>query len=133
MTSEPLMFGWKRPEPARPVLDVSYLARLSGHLGQTVLDELLADGLIELTDRVTRVAALIDGEEAGQPEALRRLGHDIVGMAGHLGLSRLSAAAAELGRRLRAGDAGGARAAADTLRGEGDAAEAALRSYLGRP
>jgi hypothetical protein len=128
MTAEPKMFGWLKPEAKRPVLDAAYLARLSGHLGQTVLDELLADGLIELTDRVNRAAEL---SRAGDTAALRRLGHDLVGMAGHLGLSRLSTAAVELGRQLRDGGDDGAQAC-DALCREGALAAEALRRYLGQ-
>lgn len=123
------MFEWMKPEPEPPVLDSAYLARLAGHLGQTMLDELLADGLIELTDRVARIAEL---SAAGDREGLRRLGHDIVGMAGHLGLSRLSATAAQLGRALRREEGDGIWAAADLLCHEGGAATTALRSYLAR-
>lgn len=128
MTAGPSMFEWLKPEPERPVLDAAYLARLSAHMGQTVLDELLADGLIELTDRVARVADL---SGAGDTAGLQRIAHDLVGMAGHLGLNRLSAAAAELGRGLRAGGDGAADAAAEICR-EGAAAAEALRGYLGR-
>jgi HPt (histidine-containing phosphotransfer) domain-containing protein len=80
---------------------------------------------------VNRVA---ESSAAGDTAALRRLGHDLVGMAGHLGLSRLSAAAVELGRQLRDGAAGidaGGEAAAVLCREGGLAAEA-LRGYLGR-
>lgn len=122
------MFEWLKPEPERPVLDTVYLARLSGHLGQSVLDELLADALIELTDRVNRVAEL---SGAGDIEGLRRLGHDLVGMAGHLGLTRLSMAAVDLGRQLRDGGEDGTQAC-DALCREGALAAEALRRYLGQ-
>jgi len=122
------MFEWLKPEPERPVLDTVYLVRLSGHLGQTALDELLADGLIELADRVGRVSQLA---EAGDTAGLRRISHDLAGMAGHLGLSRLSATAVELGRLLRDGGTSGAQAA-EALCHEGALADEALRRYLGR-
>ena len=61
------MFEWKTPEPERPVLDAAYLARLGGHVGVTVLTELLADGLIELTDRLD---LLRDHAARGEVEAI---------------------------------------------------------------
>jgi HPt (histidine-containing phosphotransfer) domain-containing protein len=94
------MFEWKAPEPEQPMLDTGYLARLAGHVGTTVLAELMADGLIELTDRLARLAELA---AAGDLDGIARLGHDLVGMAGHLGLARLSAAAAEMNRAAREG------------------------------
>jgi HPt (histidine-containing phosphotransfer) domain-containing protein len=98
MTAKPHIFEWNRPEPDRPLLDVDYLARLERHVGATVLTELLADGLIELTDRLARLGELA---EAGDLDGIARLGHDLVGMAGHLGLTRLSATAAEMSRAAR--------------------------------
>jgi hypothetical protein len=44
------MFERRAPEPEKPTLDTGYLARLGGHIGAGVLAELMADGLIELTD-----------------------------------------------------------------------------------
>jgi HPt (histidine-containing phosphotransfer) domain-containing protein len=99
---ESRMFERKCPEPERPVLDRAYLARLGGHVGTTVLAELLADGLIELTDRLARLRELT---EAGDLDGIARLGHDLVGMGGHLGLARLSVAAAEMNRAARDGRA----------------------------
>jgi hypothetical protein len=74
---------------------------LAGHVGETVVAELLADGLIELADRVERLA---EHEALGDLDAVAKIGHDLVGMAGHLGLARLSAMAAEMNRVIR-GDA----------------------------
>ena len=92
------MFKRHIPQPDRPVLDLDYLARLDGHLGTSVMTELLADGMIELTDRLTRLAELA---AAGDPDGIARLGHDLVAVAGHLGLNQLSAAAAEMNRAAR--------------------------------
>jgi hypothetical protein len=124
------MFKWMSPEPRRPVLDAAYLDRLAGHLGKPVLKELMADGLIELDDRMRRLDELA---EAGDLIGLVRMGHDLVGMAGHLGLSHLSAAAAGLARCGSAGP----RAQDETIRLArqirqwGDEAGDALRSHLG--
>lgn len=94
------MFNWRRrgtgEQPA--VLDGQYLARLETHLGKAELRELLSDGLLELTDRVARLPKLAEADDS---EGLAHLLHDIVGMAGHLGLTRLSHAAVATGRVLQ--------------------------------
>jgi len=123
------MFERQTAEREGPVLDAAYLARLAGHLGATVTAELLADGMIELTDRLARLDRLAG---AGDLEGLARLGHDLVGMGGHLGLTRLSAAAAGLNRAARSGGSpAAAGAAAAEVRDEGTAAVEALRVHLG--
>jgi len=92
------MFERSAPEPEIPMLDTGYLARLAGHIGTDVMVELLADGMIELTDRLTRLGELA---AAGDHAAIARIGHDLVAVAGHLGLNRLSAAAAGMNRAAR--------------------------------
>ncbi len=121
------MFEWRTPEPEKPTLDAEYLARLSGHLGASVLAELLADGLIELTDRLARLEELA---AAGNLDGIARLGHDLVGMTGHLGLTRLSAAAARINRAARDGAAGQAVAEAAQVRRLGSEAAEAMRRHL---
>ena len=121
------MFEWRAPEPERLTLDTEYLARLGGHLGTTIMAELLADGLIELTDRLARLAELAT---AGDLDGIARLGHDLVGMAGHLGLARLSAAAAEMNRAARKGTAGQAVLEAAQARRLGAEAIEAMRRHL---
>ena len=121
------MFEWKSPEPVKPTLDTEYLARLGGHLGASVLAELLADGLIELTDRLARLDELA---AAGDLDGIARLGHDLVGMAGHLGLTRLSAAAAGMNRAAREGAAGQAVAIVAEIRGLGADSVDAMRRHL---
>lgn len=116
-----------RPTPDLPVLDEDFLARLGNHIGGTVLAELAADGLIELTDRLNRLAEL---RHAGDSEAIARLGHDLVGMAGHLGLARLSAAAAALNRAARQDDPTRLVAEAETVSLLGVQAAEALKRYL---
>jgi HPt (histidine-containing phosphotransfer) domain-containing protein len=121
------MFEWRTPEPEKPTLDTEYLRRLSGHLGASVLAELLADGLIELTDRLARLDELA---AAGNLDGIARLGHDLVGMTGHLGLTRLSAAAAGMNRAARDGAAGRAVAEAAEVRRLGSEAVEAMRRHL---
>ncbi len=122
------MFERRAPEPEKPILDTLYLARLGGHLGASVLAELMADGLIELTDRLARLDELA---AAGALDGIARLGHDLVGMAGHLGLTRLSAAAAGMNRAAREGAAGQAVAIVDEIRWLGADSVDAMRRHLG--
>ncbi|MHA1529898.1 MAG: Hpt domain-containing protein [Alphaproteobacteria bacterium] len=121
------MFEWKSPEPERPTLDTGYLTRLGGHLGASVRDELMADGLIELSDRLARLEELA---AAGDLDGIARLGHDLVGMAGHLGLTRLSAAAAGMNRAAREGAEDRAAALAAEIRWLGTESVDAMRRYL---
>jgi HPt (histidine-containing phosphotransfer) domain-containing protein len=121
------MFERRTPELEKPTLDTGYLARLGGHLGASVMAELLADGLIELTDRLTRLEELA---AVGDLDGIARLGHDLVGMAGHLGLSRLSAAAAEMNRAAREGAAGQAVAIVAEIRWLGADSVDAMRRHL---
>lgn len=94
------MIAWsgKRDEPDVAVLDLDYLDRLSAHLGADVASELLADGMLELADRLDRVADLADKNDV---DSLLRLTHDITGASGHLGLAALSRHAATANRDLR--------------------------------
>ncbi|MEM9145383.1 MAG: Hpt domain-containing protein [Pseudomonadota bacterium] len=94
------MLNWGRKKPTRepPVLDHGFLKRLTDHLGAKLVRELLADGLIEITDRLERLA-----EQAGSDKRRPALqtSHDIAGLAGHIGLSALSRSAVELNRAAR--------------------------------
>ena len=123
------MFQRRPAEPERAMLDSGYLDRLESHLGSAALAELLADGLIELTDRLKRVGEL---ERSANLEALAGLGHDLVGMAGNLGLARLSAAAADMNRAARDGSVPAAQAEAAAVRRLGVEATDALRQHLDR-
>lgn len=129
MKPEPAMFEWPTHKLEPPIIDAAYLARLGKLVGTPVMAELLADGLIELADRVARLAEL---ETAGDLDAIVRIGHDLVGMAGHLGLTRLSAMAAEMNRAARA--KGGAiknvAAQVEEARRLGEASAEAIRRHL---
>jgi len=94
------MLGWlgRHPNTPHPILDQAFLARLVKHLGRPVVAELLADGLIELTDRLGRLEHDL---QAGDRDAVLCICHDIAGVAGHLGLTRLSIAAADVNRLAR--------------------------------
>ena len=121
------MFERRGPEPEHPILDTGYLARLAGHVGPVVLAELMADGMIELTDRLTRLGELV---AAGDLDGIARLGHDLVGMAGHLGLTRLSALAAGMNRTAREGDNATTAPLVAEVRRVGAASTDAMRRYL---
>ncbi|MEO1316708.1 MAG: hypothetical protein AAFW01_08995 [Pseudomonadota bacterium] len=84
------------------LLDEGYLARLRQHLGEDMVSELLADGELELTDRTAQLRRLA---EAGDVDGVRRISHDLIAVAGHLGLSALSVASVDLNRRLRGAQA----------------------------
>ena len=81
-----------------PVLDEDYLDRLANHIGRSEVRELLADGLLELTDRIDLIT---DHASRGESDAIAEICHDIAGMAGHLGLTRLSHAAVDACRLCR--------------------------------
>lgn len=86
------------PAADNPLLDNSYLSELNRHLGPEIAIDLLADGVLALTDRVGSLAQAVQNAE--DPEgALARLAHDIVGTAGQLGLHRLVHAARQLERK----------------------------------
>lgn len=83
------MAEWfRKPDtPPPPVLDDDYLTRLADHIGLEETRELLADGLLELSDRLDLLATLAAQEDI---QRIATLCHDIAGASGHLGLSRLS-------------------------------------------
>ncbi len=68
------MFAQTQKIQDLPMLDEAFLAPLAGHVGQSVLAELAADGLIELTDRLNRLQEL---RGDGEAEALRRYLHGL--------------------------------------------------------
>jgi HPt (histidine-containing phosphotransfer) domain-containing protein len=121
------MFERRNPEPEQPILDAGYLARLGGHVGATVLAELMADGLIELTDRLNRLGELA---AAGDLDGIARLGHDLVGMAGHLGLAHLSALSAVMNRTAREGNNATTAPLVAEVRRVGATSTDAMRQYL---
>ena len=121
------MLEWPGRDHEPPVLDHDYLDRLGLHLGPAALAELITDGLIEIADRLHRLAEL-----ACTPDdaATARFAHDLVGVAGNLGLSALAASAAELQRAARDGDRSRLPGLLATLQAAGAAGEAALREAL---
>ena len=109
------MVKWFKPAekaPPPPVVDRDYLARLSKHIGHAETCELMADGAMELSDKLDRLRRIVDGTEEG---SIAELAHDIAGAAGHLGLSALSMAAVDANRLAREDGAKDARDLADRI------------------
>jgi HPt (histidine-containing phosphotransfer) domain-containing protein len=90
-----------RAEPVPPVLNHDYLAGLRRHLGTAHTGELLADGVLDLAGRLDRLAEM--ARQRDNP-AIARLTHEIVGLAGYLGLQRMSQFAAQASHAARQGD-----------------------------
>ena len=82
------------------IINADYLARLRGHLGAAVFDELMRDCALEIVDKMAEIERCAATEDA---ERVAGLVHDLVGLAGHCGLGGLSAAAADYNRACRAG------------------------------
>lgn len=121
-------------DTALPAIDMAYLAMLAEHLGAEGVAELLADGLIEVEDRLERIGL---AAARGDGASVASLAHDLTGAAGHLGLAALSAEAAHLSERARLlGDRASAMAL-EVLAGAAIAAGreglAALEAAIGGP
>lgn len=116
-----------RPPSEVPVLDTAFLDRLGRHVGHEALTELLADGLIEIVDRLDALARAV---EAGARADALALGHDLAGLAGHLGLTRLSHAAVAMNRAGRDTPDIALAAIAEPVLAAGLSAGAALRTAI---
>ena len=110
---------------ALPLLDTAMLDGLRAALGPAT-DTLVEKALDVLGDRLGKLDAL-----AGTPldEGFARLAHEIGGVAGQIGLSRLSKASLALEQLSRGGDADGASVALGGL--QHIAADS--RAALGKP
>ena len=118
-----------------PLIEDDYLERLRLYLGPEAFAELLADGLIEVADRLERLKELaraLDGPAPDLP-AIERFAHDLVGLAGNVGLARLARAAAELQRAARKGPAQGLEGLLARTLAAGREGEDALRALLAGP
>ncbi len=122
------MFDWlKRTAPEPPVLDFAYLERLESHIERAVVRELMADGMIDLIDKLDRLKSHATD---GNLDDVAAIAHDIAGVSGHLGLTALSHAAVALNRSARAGDEQTTTALAAPLIEQSGPALEALRRYL---
>lgn len=114
--------------PAAAVLDEGYVGRLEEQIGPTAMAELLADGLVEVSDRLERLAAAVaDGDRA----TALRIVHDMTSVAGHMGLAQLSIAAAHCQRALRSEPQAPLGPAAAPVLEAGPEACAAMRARIG--
>jgi HPt (histidine-containing phosphotransfer) domain-containing protein len=93
------------------LLDDEMIASLRSALGPA-MDAVIANAVQVIEERVAR----LDGM-AGEPlsDACMRLAHEIGGVAGQVGMRRLSREALTLEQLCRAGDAAGARALAGRI------------------
>ena len=80
-----------------PLLDRDHLDSLSQHIGAATTRGLLAEGRVELADRLDRLACPAAGEEIG------RLAHQVCGLAGNLGLALVAHHAARAADAVRSG------------------------------
>lgn len=96
------MVGWFKTarDVDCPILDTAFLERLQKHIGRDATRELLADGMIELSDKIDRLSS----GGADLPD-VAGLTHDISGAAGHMGLTALSRAASDANQKVRNTDA----------------------------
>jgi HPt (histidine-containing phosphotransfer) domain-containing protein len=93
------------------LIDHDMIASLRSALGPA-MDGLVARSLEIIEDRVAR----LDGMAADPlSDACMRLAHELGGVAGQIGLRRLSREALTLEQLCRAGDAAGARAVAGRI------------------
>ena len=107
---------------ALPLFDETMLGNLRAALGPAT-DMLVAkaDGI--LADRITRLQAL---QATPLDDGVARLAHEIGGVAGQIGLARLSKASLALERLCRSGDSDGTAAAMGELAALTDASRAAI-------
>lgn len=122
------MLPWTRKTatPDLADLDPAYLRRLAGHIGQAETLELLADGMLDLADRLDRVPALVS---AGDATGLGDLLHEVAGAAGHLGLTALSAQAVAGQQALRSDATPDLAAIAEAVMAKRQPALDAVRAY----
>jgi len=115
-----------RQDNAPVVLDHGYLQRLSKHIGERETRELLADGMLDLMDRL---ATLQKCGEADDLTGVANLMHEIAGAAGHQGLTAMSHAAFEASRFIRETPAANAADMAALVLQYKDASIAALAQF----
>ncbi len=75
------------------LIDRGIIAELRRHLGGRVCASILADATLETADRL---AALEKALETRDVKAIGRLAHDLAGMPGQIGMTRVSAVSQNL-------------------------------------
>jgi len=76
-------------------LDRVAMKELRDTVGQAVFDELIEDAIFEVTERIARIEQLIT---SGDLIAMAPIAHDLVAVAGQVGMSGVSEIAASLER-----------------------------------
>ncbi len=76
-------------------LDRAAMKELRDTVGQAVFDELIEDAIFEVTERIARIEQLIT---SGDLIAMAPIAHDLVAVAGQVGMSGVSEIAASLER-----------------------------------
>jgi hypothetical protein len=76
-------------------LDRAAMKELRDTVGQAVFDELIEDAIFEVTERIARIEQLIT---SGDLIAMAPIAHDLVAVAGQVGMSGVSEIAANLER-----------------------------------
>ena len=74
-------------------LDRAAMKELRDTVGQAVFDELIEDAIFEVTERIARIEQLIT---SGDLIAMAPIAHDLVAVAGQVGMSGVSEIAASL-------------------------------------
>ncbi len=94
------------------LIDRGIIDDLRRHLGPRVCASILADAALETADRL---AALEKAVETRDLKTIRRLAHDLVGMPGQIGMSRVSAVSQNLMECVATSEWTTIRAVADRL------------------
>ena len=76
-------------------LDRTVMKDLRDAVGQAVFDELIEDAIFEITERIARIEQLALASDTG---AIAPIAHDLVAIAGQIGMSGVSDIAAGLER-----------------------------------
>ncbi|MEL6477949.1 MAG: hypothetical protein AAFR17_11540 [Pseudomonadota bacterium] len=108
------------------LLDRAYIDNLVRHLGLDLATELLADGMIAVSDRLERLSSARDAT----PDTLAKLAHDLTGASGQIGLHVLLHATRRLENAAIGSDRMAMHGLVDEALREGSLSLAALGDYL---
>ena len=82
-------------DDAEMALDHAVMEDLRTAVGQTAFDEIIGDAIFEVTERIARIEQLAEERNLA---VMARVAHDLVAVAGQIGLSGVSVIAANLER-----------------------------------